>query len=342
MTPPHPDDPLYRSWYFDKKNPIHKGNTVKLRMRSFRSMKRASPYPLKFKYIPIPDKAQRSKTLRLERGRNLVTQKFIEVLSVVKVNWARAVKLLKSGGDPFAYKGTGFTPNILFKLIVDITNTPKIEAKHLLESKEREEFIALLLERDEIESALMEFDSSPFQNTPFTAAIAARDIKLSKALFNHLTKTNHELLITPNQKTLERQFGNNTPLVLAIKTNNEELALDLVPFYTDELLRKRVTWANNNTLELAHLARFNHLLPIMVAIAQGLTTDEATKLQSLYDGCPRGSDIWHDLYETDMFLNDEGEFIEDRERVSNPDIYHTSKYIRTSVIPLPQNRCSLH
>ncbi|WP_257296165.1 hypothetical protein [Endozoicomonas sp. YOMI1] len=331
MIPSSVNDLSYRTWYFDKSNPLHKGDTGKLRKRSFRVMKRVSPYPLKLRYTPIPDKVQRSFTLSLESGKNSATQALMKVLSARQVDWGRALKLLRRGGDPFLYRGSAFRPNVLFKVIVDITNTQKSAAKNLLKSKEREEFIALLLEREGVESALLEFDSTPFKNTPFTAAIAARDKSFSRALFNYLKKTNHELLITPNQKELEGQFGSNTPLVLAIKTNNEELALDLVPFYNNESLRKRVTWANSNALELAHIARFNHLLPVMVEIAQGLTMDEATHLQSLYDECPRGKSIWHDLYETDMFLNDEGDFIEDRERVSNPDVYHTSKYIRTSV-----------
>ncbi|MBO9495502.1 hypothetical protein J7438_15595 [Thalassotalea sp. G20_0] len=332
MIPSSVNDLSYRSWYFDKSNPIHKGDIGKLSKRSFRVMKRVSPYPLKLTYIPISDKVRRPLTLSLEVGKSSATQALVKVLSADQVDWGRALKLLRRGGDPFAYRGSAFRPNVLFKVIVDITNTPKIEAKKNLNSKEREGFIALLLKREGIESTLLELDATPFVNTPFTAAIAARDKSLSRAIFNYLKETHHELLITPNQKKMSGQFGKNTPLVLAIKTNNEDLALDLLPFYTNELLRQRITWANSNALELAHLARFNRLLPIMVATAQGLTMDEATHFQSLYDGCPRGNNIWHDLYESDMFLNDEGHFIEDRERVSNPVLYHTSQYIRKSVL----------
>ncbi len=289
-------------------------------------MKRVSPYPLKFKYTPIFNKIHRSLNVSVEGGKNLTTQKLIEALSVGQVNWRRAFRLLQEGGDPFTYKGSDFKPNVLFKAIFDITNFPKINIEKLFE-KERIEFIELLLEKDEVESVLLAFDSTPFKNTPFTAAIAARDKKASKAIFNHLEKTSHELLITPNQKKLPGQFGNNTPLVLAIKTNNEELAIDLVPFYTADLLRKPVTWANHNALELAHLARFNHLLPVMAKAAQGFSVNEAAHLQTLYDKTPRGSNVWYDLYETDMFLNDAGEFIEDKERVSNYQAYHTSNFI---------------
>ena len=328
MFPSCHDGSICRGWYLDKRNPIHKGNTGKLSKRSFRAMKRATPYPLKFKSPPILNKVERSltvKTARLESGKKLATQKLMEVLSAESIDWRRALKLFQVGGDPFTYKGDAFRPNMLFKVIIDITNAPKSQAKNPFE-KERIEFIELLLEQEGIESLLLQFDSTPFENTPFTAAIAARDKRASKAIFNHLKKNNHELLITPNQKNMPKQFGNNTPLVLAIKTNNEELAIELVSFYNAELLRKPITWANSNALDLAHLARFNKLLPLMAETAQGFSQDEATKLQELYDGYPRGSDVWYDLYETDMFLNDEGEFIEDKERASNYQVYHTTNF----------------
>lgn len=328
MLPSYPDNTLYKEWYFDKRNPIHKVNAGKLSKRSFRSMKRVSPYPLKFKYTPILKKTRRSFTLRMKSVTNLVTQKLMKVLTAELIDWNRALKLLRSGGDPFAFKGDAFRPNILFKVVFDITNAPKTKDKHPFE-KERIEFIRELMEKEGIESLLLQFDSTPFENTPFTAAVAARDKGASKAIFNYLQKTNHELLITPNLKSMPRQFGNNTPLVLAIKTNNEALARDLVPFYNAELLRKPVTWANSNALELAHLARFNNLLPVIAEAARGFSPDEANKLQALYDECPRGSDVWYDLYETDMFLNDEGEFIEDKERVSNYQLYHTAKFTNT-------------
>ncbi|WP_252177039.1 hypothetical protein [Endozoicomonas sp. 4G] len=325
MIPSCHDESMCRSWYFDKRNPIHKGNAGKLSKRSFRAMKRVSPYPLEFKYTPILNELERSFIVSLESGKKLETQELMEVLSDQSIDWSKALKLFQEGGDPFAYKGDAFRPNVLFKVIVDITNAPKSQAENTFEN-ERIEFIELLLEKEGIESLLLQCDSTPFENTPFTAAIAARDKRVSKAIFNHLKKTNHELLITPNHKTLPRHFGNNTPLVLSIKTNNEDLAIDLVPFYNAELLRKPITWANSNALELAHLARFNNLLPVMAISAQGFSPDEATKLQKLYDGCPRGTDVWYDLYETDMFLNDEGEFIEDRERISNSQAYHTENF----------------
>lgn len=327
MVPLNLTDSPDRNWYLDKSNPINKGNTRKLSRGSFPAMKRVSPYALESSHLTTGEKVKKPMTASLESGQNLATHALLKVLSAEQVDWGSALKLLQRGGDPLAYRGDAFRPNILFKVIFDITNMPKSEVNNFSTSKERESFIELLLEKEGIESTLLEFDSTPFENTPFTAAIAARDKSYSRAIFNYLKKTNHELLITPNKKTLERQFGNNTPLILAIKTNNEELALDLIPFYNHHSLRKRMTWANSNALELAHLARFNRLLPVMTGIAQGLTMDEATHLQSLYDQCPRGQDIWHDLYETDMFLNDQGEFIEDRERVSNPDLYHTSNYL---------------
>ncbi len=291
-------------------------------------MKRVSPYP-QIKYTATFHEAHRKLFLNQESRTKMLTQELIRALSVDSVDWSQAIELLREGGDPFAYKGDNFRPNILFKIIIDITNTKKFEVKKLLESQDRIKFIELILEREKIESALLKFDSSPFKNTPFTATIAARDKNASRAIFNHLNKTNHELLITPNQEILESQFGNNTPLVLAIKTNNEELAIILVPFYTAELLRKPITWAASNALELAHLARFNRLLPVMAKAAQGFTVDEANHLQSLYDSDLRGNDVWHDLYETDMFLNDDGEFIKDKERVSDYQAYHTSRFIRT-------------
>ncbi|MGI9282657.1 MAG: hypothetical protein ACR2PX_23925 [Endozoicomonas sp.] len=130
-------------------------------------------------------------------------------------------------------------------------------------------------------------------------------------------------------------LGNNTPLVLALKTNNEELACKLVRHYTPDQLREPCTWAGNSALTLAHIGRFNQLLPLIAAKVGGYPAEEAAFLDTLYNAekptykdDQKSQSNWHDMYDNDMYLDDAGRFVEHQHRQKRPELYQASAHVR--------------
>ena len=238
------------------------------------------------------------------------------------INWPMALEAIQTGADPFAYKGPKLRPNILFAFTRDITNNPALKGQADPHLHERTECLKLVLQQPGAVTAMCSVDESYFGNTPFTAAIAARDKEVSDIMLEYLSHTPklRHITTTGNTKTMENYFGHHTPMVLALKTNNEALALKLLPFYSAAKLRECCTWAGHSALQLAHVGRFEKLLPEMAKQAGPFPPQEAMQLQQIYqserdDHTRVGrrfheANLWHDLYHNDMFLDDKGDFTE--------------------------------
>ncbi|WP_062270275.1 ubiquitin carboxyl-terminal hydrolase family protein [Endozoicomonas arenosclerae] len=297
---------------------------------------------------PVEPKAKKTAVDKMQGVSNdEATQRLSTLLSkpALDIDWSKAMTELEAGANPFSYfeEGRSLAPNVLFKVIRDITNNAHIKGKPDPSREVRLNFLKAILQMPGAESAMCVIDSSWFGNTPFTAAIAARDKDVANIMLETCVSVHPNLkaLITsPNISTIPGMLGNNSPLVLAMKTNNEDLACKLVRHYSPDQLREPCTWAGNSALTLAHIGRFNKLLPLIAEKSGSYPAEEAAYLDALYNAeKPTYKDDlktqsnWHDMYDNDMYLDDNGRFVEHQHRHKRPELYQASAHLKQPSLP---------
>ena len=218
-----------------------------------------------------------------------------------KINWPQVTNLVKAGADPAVHLGNKITPTPMFMVTGQYCSDARLRTQGDPNRKERLECLQAMLKHPRAVAALNEVDDGVFGNTPLTWAVAQGDEDVANLMLDRIeAQPGLESLITqPNKKTMADQFGNNTPLMLAMKTDKKKLAARLLPHYSYQDLVVHKTGQGYDACELASYGRFNELLP---HIWKQAPPGKRAELKVLYMEQKRQGGLDIDLYETDMYF----------------------------------------
>ena len=223
------------------------------------------------------------------------------LVSWEKINWSRVSSLVKAGADPSVDLGNKITPTPIFLVTGQYCSDNRLRTQGDPNRKERLECLQTMLKHPRAEAALREVDDGVFGNTPLTWAVAQGDEDVANLMLDKIEAQPalHPLMTKPNKQTMADQFGNNTPLVLAMKTDKKKLTARLLPHYGYQELTEHKTGQGYDACELASYGRFNELLP---HIWKQVPPEKREELKVLYMEKGRQSGLDIDLYETDMYF----------------------------------------
>ena len=220
-------------------------------------------------------------------------------------NWAKATKLVKQGADPSSSLEVSHCPNPLFLVAANYAGDLDVRKGGDPDRILKLNCLREMLKHPNAAEAMKVIDKEGSGNTPLTRALALGDQTTATIMVDFIDKemirnnTVATILTQPDKQS--ESLAQNTPLMLALKTGCDQLAVKLMPFYSSEDIVGHKSLSGHDALDMICYRRLDEL---MRAVRFHAPEDRKLQLQALYLSDQRNSDLDKEIYANNMYLSE--------------------------------------